>query len=51
MRIRCNQNKIFGCGRIAEYPAVYYTIGVDRQRVQAGGRCACGLPLAIVRNA
>ena len=38
-RKRCNQNKIFGCGALAELTATYYTIGLNRKRVMASGRC------------
>lgn len=48
---RCNQNKLFGCGKLAKLPAVTYVIGVDRVRIQAGGFCKCCLPLAVVRDA
>jgi hypothetical protein len=52
VRLRCDQNRIFGCGRISFVPAEFLVIGRDRLRVLAGGRCEhCGLPLARVRDA
>ena len=49
--VRCDQNRLFGCGKRTRLPATRYTIGVDRKRIMAGGRCAhCGLPLAKVQD-
>lgn len=52
IRIRCNQNRIFGCGQLASVPVVRFTLpGTTRDRLSGGGRCQCGLPLSVARNA
>ena len=51
IRVKCNQNRLFGCGRFTPLPVVRYVIGESRRRLQAGGRCQhCNLPLAVVRD-
>lgn len=47
-RVRCDQNRLFGCGRVNDLSVTYYVIGVSRRRFMASGWCACGLPLCAV---
>ena len=52
VRLRCDQNRLFGCGKVSPIPATTLVIGHDRQRVMAYGPCEhCGLPLARYRDA
>jgi hypothetical protein len=52
VRLRCDQNRLFGCGKLSDVPATMLVIGRDRHRVLAGGWCQhCGLPLSRSRDA
>lgn len=52
IRVRCDQNRRFGCGKVSEISATVIVIGLDRHRVLGGGPCQhCGLPLARYRDA
>ena len=48
MRVRCDQNRLFGCRRVNVLPVTESIIGVSRRRFMAVGSCVCGLPLARV---
>lgn len=45
-RIRCNQNRIFGCGRWNVAPVMTTPIGPGATGCSAFVWCVCGLPLA-----
>ena len=47
--VRCDQNRIFGCGRVNRLPATYNPIGASALSMLALGPCSCGLPLARVQ--
>lgn len=51
--VRCNQNKLFGCGAWCFVPAIMLRLhGSDLVTVVGGGPCSrCSLPLAVSRNA
>ena len=47
-QVKCNQNRIFGCGKVSSLSVVTYTVGADHQRFMASGNCQhCNLPLAV----
>jgi len=46
--LRCNQNKIFGCGAFATVPSVTFMLTPSVRTIMASGNCKCGLPLASV---
>jgi hypothetical protein len=50
-KVRCDQNRLFGCGRWSWVPASVYVIGESRGRRSGGGPCQhCGLPLAVFED-
>ncbi len=51
MRVRCDQNVIFGCGRVNALPVTRVPLTPERVTLLATGRCTCGLPLALSRAA
>jgi hypothetical protein len=46
LRIRCDQNSLFGCGRVNVATAVYRPIGVSAVSQSAFVNCPCCLPLS-----
>jgi hypothetical protein len=44
--LRCNQNKIFGCGALATVPSVTFMLTPSVRTTMASGKCKCGLPVA-----
>lgn len=51
--VRCDQNKLFGCGATCYVPAILLKLhGSDLIKVVGGGPCShCSLPLAVSRDA
>ena len=45
-RIRCDQNRIFGCGRLVTADVTTTPIGVSATGCLAIAWCDCGLPLS-----
>lgn len=50
VKLRCDQNRIFGCGRLNAVPVTYTPIGVSALAMNADGRCECGLHLVKVQT-
>ena len=50
VRLRCDQNTIFGCGKVTTVTAEYRPIGPSAVTQSAFVWCACGLPLASHRT-
>jgi hypothetical protein len=51
--VRCDQNRLFGCGATCYVPAILLKLyGSDLVKVVGGGNCSrCSLPLAVCREA
>lgn len=53
-RVRCDQNRLFGCGKWSRYVKKGHRLPVRSGRVRVMGFTSCehcNLPLSVVRNA